>query len=165
MTEQSAYYGMVDRHQDDAPTYGKAPRVTRWHERLMGLAAYVSGWSKDPSTRVGAVLANPYTNAVIGLGYNGLPRGIEDDHRLNDRNERLSIVVHAEVNAILNANGTAYGATLYTTHQPCSQCAAAIINAGIKKVVYIENEDFAKRWGYGGVSLLTEAGIEVMAVR
>ncbi len=138
--------------------------MTRWHERLMGLAAYVSGWSKDPSTRVGAVLANPDTHQIIGIGYNGLPRGIEDDHRLHDRQERLSIIVHAEVNAILNANGNTFGATLYTTHQPCPQCAAAIINAGIKRVVYMPNDDFAKRWGHGGVSLLNEAGIEVVGV-
>ena len=138
--------------------------MTRWHERLMGLAAYVSGWSKDPSTKVGAVLADPDTNRIIGVGYNGLPRGIEDDHRLHDRQERLSIIVHAEVNAILNANGSTFGATLYTTHQPCPQCAAAIINAGVRRVVYIANDDFAKRWGHGGVSLLNEAGIEVLGV-
>ena len=151
---------------EDTPTYaiGRERRVTRWHERLMGLAAYISGWSKDPSTRVGAVIVNPDTHVIIGVGYNGLPRGIDDDHRLNDRAERLAIVVHAEVNALLNANGSVYGATLYTTHQPCSQCAAQIINSGIGKVIYRQDEDFAQRWGHAGVSLLKEAGIEVHSV-
>lgn len=131
-----------------------------WDNKFMELANFLRSWSKDPSSKVGAVIADPETHRVIGLGYNGLPKGIDDDKILS-REEKLSIVVHAEVNALLNSNGCVYGMTLYSTHQPCSQCAAKIINAGIKRVVFNTHDDFDKRWGHRGSDLLKEAGIEV----
>jgi dCMP deaminase len=136
-----------------------------WEEKLMGLANHIATWSKDPKTKVGAVISDPESNQVIGIGYNGLPRGVADTpERLADKETKLSIIVHAEVNALLNSNGSTYGKTLYTTHQPCSQCAAKIINAGIKKVYFRYDPYFEKRWGHVGVDILREAKVEVIKI-
>lgn len=92
--------------------------------------------SKDPSTKIGAVLVRG--DNIVSIGYNGFPRGINDSpDRLNDREEKYFYVVHAEANAILNAarNGIATkGATLYTSGMPCNECAKAIIQAGVQTV-------------------------------
>jgi len=101
----------------------------------MGLAEHVAQWSKDPSTKVGAALVNK-NNRLISVGFNGFARGIEDSpSRLNDRNTKYQLVLHAEENAILFAPHT-YDTTMYTWPlPPCSHCAALIIQAGITKVV------------------------------
>jgi dCMP deaminase len=108
-----------------------------WNERFINLCKHVSQWSKDPSTKVGAVIADS-KNRVVSLGFNGLPRGVQDtDERLTDRVLKYPRIVHAEVNAILNANGSVEGCTLYVFPlTPCSECAKVIIQAGIKKVIY-----------------------------
>lgn len=138
--------------------------MSKFDDRLIGLADYISQWSKDPSSKVGAVIADD-RGVVRGLGYNGLPRGIDDDPALlTDRDRKLAITVHAEVNAILNAATTVYGCTAYATHQPCGQCAAKLINAGVARVVYRANPDFDQRWGHTGANLLRAAGVEVVAV-
>jgi dCMP deaminase len=101
----------------------------------MGLAEYVATASKDPSTKVGAVIVDD-RRIVLGMGYNGFPRRVRDDvDRYNDRPTKYAMVVHAEANAILNAAASVRGATLYCTWHPCSACAALIIQAGIVKVV------------------------------
>jgi len=93
--------------------------------------------SKDPSTKIGAVLVRG--DNIVSIGYNGFPRGIEDsDERLHNREEKYFYVVHAENNAILNAarNGIATkDSVLYTSGMPCNECAKSIIQAGIKTVV------------------------------
>ena len=113
-----------------------------WDEFFIGMAKYVSTASKDPSTQVGAVLVDS-DRRVIGMGYNGFPRGVHDDvSRYLDKPTKYAMVVHAELNAILNAHAPTEGSTLYVwpqfyTAMPpvCNECAKAVIQAGITRVV------------------------------
>jgi len=118
-----------------------------WHRWFMGLAHHVATASKDPSTRVGAVIVDE-DRIVKGMGYNGFARGVVDDlSRYADRALKYKLVVHAEANAILNANGSLRGCYLYCTHHPCTSCASLIIQAGIHTVIYEPSTpEFAKRW-------------------
>lgn len=104
----------------------------------MEMAELVATWSKDPSTKVGAVIVGS-EGRILATGYNGFPRGIEDNEsRYNDRHTKLLYVVHGEMNALYNAlqHGVdVNGATIYCTFPICSECAKGIIQAGIKKVV------------------------------
>jgi dCMP deaminase len=107
-----------------------------WTEYYMRHQYLASEKSKDPSTKIGAVLVRG--DNIVSIGYNGFPRGINDSpDRLNNREEKYFYVVHAEANAILNAarNGIATkGAILYTSGMPCNECAKAIIQAGVQTV-------------------------------
>ena len=106
-----------------------------WDQRFLQLAAMVASWSKDPSTKVGAVIVRP-NRTVASVGFNGFPRGMSDSPTLlNNREAKLSRTIHAELNAILNAEGPVRGFTLYCTHDPCDRCAVSIIQAGVVKVV------------------------------
>ena len=106
-----------------------------WDTRFLELAQHVSGWSKDPSTKVGAVIANEQ-HQVLSIGYNGFPRGVEDRvSRYADRDTKLLFVAHAERNALDNAFVDVRGATLYTSLCPCNECAKSIIQKGIRRVV------------------------------
>ena len=118
--------------------------LKNWDTRFIDLAKLVSSWSKDPSTKVGAVITDD-NNRVISLGYNGFPKNIQDNNRLFDRETKYNIVVHAEANALMFASKSVKGCTLYTwPFQPCSRCAGFIIQAGIKRVVTLKNND--ERW-------------------
>jgi len=138
-----------------------------WDEKLVGLANYIgSEWSKDPSTKVGCVIADDYY-VPLGVGYNGFPRGIEDTpERLNDRPTKYKLVVHAEVNAVLNATKSVRGATAYNSLAPCSDCMKLMINAGIKRVVFPKpSADELKRWGESfklASQMADEAGVEMV---
>jgi dCMP deaminase len=104
-----------------------------WDKRFLELAALIGSWSKDPSTKVGAVIVRP-DRTIASLGYNGFPRGVDDTYQ--DREHKLLRTVHAEMNAILSAREPLHGCTIYVTPLcPCSNCAAAIIQAGIIRVV------------------------------
>jgi dCMP deaminase len=110
---------------------------TNWTQRFMELAAHIATWSKDPSTKVGAVIVDK-KRRVIGLGYNGFPRGVSDSKdRYEHRPTKYKLVVHSEANAILNANAnrSVEGCTLYTTKFPCTDCTKLIIQSGIAEVV------------------------------
>jgi dCMP deaminase len=139
--------------------------MSKWDERYMELAKSVAGWSKDPSSQIGAVAVNE-KGQILTTGYNGFPRGIKDDDRLNDRPTKYKYIVHAEQNAIYNAtyNGVSlYGATMYVAGLPCcSDCAKGIIQVGIKRVVM--NGDISnERWKESvdlTLSMFDEAGIE-----
>lgn len=129
-------------------------RSLKWDLRFLELARHVSGWSKDPSTKVGAVIVND-ENIVVGLGYNGFPRGVSDaEDRLNDRPVKYAFTVHAELNALFMAGPRAKGATLYVypTFLPpnvCQECCKAVIQAGIRNIVYYEvpyDEALRARW-------------------
>lgn len=115
----------------------------------MDMAELVSSWSKDPSTKVGAVLVSG--RSVLGIGYNGFPKGCRDYPEIYDnREEKYRRVVHAEVNALLNAQGRNKdeGLTLYSTLCPCSACAAMMINYGVKAVYCpVPRSDQLDRWG------------------
>jgi dCMP deaminase len=108
----------------------------RWALRYLDMAKLIASWSKDPSTKVGAVIVNPH-NEIISLGYNGLPKGVKDSvSRLHDRETKLSMTVHAEQNALLFAHESVRDCTLYVyPFMPCSNCAGLIIQSGIKEVV------------------------------
>lgn len=119
-------------------------QANKWDLRFLKLATEVSTWSKDPSTRVGAVIADG--KRFISLGYNGFPEGVDDtEERLNNRDLKYALIVHAERNAIIFANRNLYGCTLYTVpFMPCSVCAGMIIQAGITRVVAPLNNN--PRW-------------------
>ena len=140
----------------------------KWDGRFMSLAHHVAGWSKDPSSKVGAVLVND-KRQVIGLGYNGFPRGVDDDPGLYaDRPTKYRRVVHAEVNAVLNATAATDGATAYVTHPCCSQCMALLIQAGVKRVVYRGNEALHERMGDSlaeAVAMALEACVEIEEIQ
>ena len=141
--------------------------LTKWDRRFIRIAEEVCLWSKDPGTKVGCVLVNE--RRILSTGYNGFPQAISDDlERYIDRDYKLSVTVHAEKNAILNAakNGTKVeGSTLYVTFPPCSQCASAIIQAGVAKVVCPDPASSPERWRSNFIAannLFYEAGVEVL---
>lgn len=108
----------------------------KWDRWFLGMAEYVATASKDPSTRCGAVIVDR-KRRVVAVGYNGLARGVTDDPaRLHDRDTKLAMTVHAEVNAVLFAGRDLTGCTLYAVpFQTCSRCAAVVIQSGISRVV------------------------------
>ena len=116
-----------------------------WDEYFMGIALLSSLRSKDPNTKVGACIVDD-DNKVVSIGYNGMPAGLDEDQLSWNKGEGLDskylYVCHAEFNAILNTrNGSALrGCTLYVTLFPCNECTKAIIQTGIKEVVYISNK-------------------------
>lgn len=137
--------------------------IGKWDQHGLDEALLASKMSKDPSTKCGAYICDEH-NRPVGKGMNGLPRGLSDDpERLNNREWKYAATIHAETNAILFADRNRLeGSTIYVTHPPCGQCAAKIIQVGIKRVVFNRaNEAFLMRWGSAGVDLLREAGIQV----
>ena len=139
----------------------------RWDVRFLELAKLVATWSKDPSTKIGAVCVKE--RHILSVGYNGFPPGVVDSlERLNDRPTKLDLVIHAEKNAVLNAarHGVAIsGSTMYTTHHPCLQCLEYMGAAGVVRSVFYEDETFEVRWKhvlFDQVAL--EMGIEIVTV-
>lgn len=116
-----------------------------WDEYFMGVALLASGRSKDPNTQVGACIVDEQ-NRILSTGYNGFPQGCSDDEFPWNRDESLGetkyqFVVHAELNAVLNARGKSLaGSKLYVSLFPCHECAKAIIQSGIKEVVYLSDK-------------------------
>ena len=116
-----------------------------WDDYFMGVAILSSKRSKDPNTQVGACIVNT-ENKILSIGYNGLPHGCSDDDFPWDRDgeylkTKYPYVVHAELNAILNAQGkTLVGSRIYVALFPCNECAKAIIQSGIKEVIYLSNK-------------------------
>jgi len=103
----------------------------------MTLALVASLKSKDSSTQVGAVIIDNKTRKIVSSGYNGFPRHIDDNEIPQTRPEKYFYVVHAELNAILHAQRELSDCSLYATVFPCSECMKAIIQSGIKRVVYL----------------------------
>lgn len=139
--------------------------MTNWDSRFLELAHHVSSWSKDPSTKVGCVLVDDQRR-VVGMGYNGFPRGVDDSsERYNDRPTKYLMVQHAEANAVLNAVGKTAGCTAYVTHHPCANCARLLIQAGVKRIVSIAPEGgIAERFAdsfRAAATMLDESGVEV----
>ncbi len=139
------------------------PRLKDW---AMGMARHVAKLSKDPSTQVGAVIFDD-KRRVVSLAYNGFARGVDDKpERLLDRTIKYRLTLHAEKNAILFANAPLDGSTIVVTHPCCAQCAAQIIQAGIRHVIYpAPDEAFKDRW-CDDMELskmqFEEAGVEVI---
>ena len=141
--------------------------MTKWDSRFLRLATHISEWSKDPSTQVGCVVVGP-DREIRSTGFNGLPRGIEDnDERLNDREVKYPLICHAEENAIMHAariGMSLKGCTAYVTWPPCTRCARSLIQAGISSVVYPEDTSIPERWMADfnlSLNMLKEAGINV----
>jgi dCMP deaminase len=115
-----------------------------WDECFMRIAFTIAERSKDPSTQAGAVIANE-ENVVVGMGYNGWPRGIEScdlpwDREGSLEDTKYAYVCHAEENAVYNANNSTKGGKIYCTLFPCNECAKTIIQNGIKEVIYDSNK-------------------------
>lgn len=121
--------------------------TTRLKDWAMGMAEHVSLLSKDPSTKVGAVIFDE-RRRLVSAGYNGFARGVADSQtRLHDRETKYKLTLHAEKNAIMFATAPLYGCTLVVTHPCCSQCAALVIQSGISHVVWkAPVASFRERW-------------------
>lgn len=122
----------------------KRTNYISWDQYFMGVAVLSAKRSKDPNTQVGACLVNT-KKRIVGIGYNGLPRYLDDDVFPWKDGEKLSeskyaYVVHAEANAILNATTPLDGTTLYVTLFPCHECVKLLIQSGIKEVVYFSDK-------------------------
>lgn len=139
-----------------------AATPANWDRRFIDMAYLVATWSKDPSTRVGAVIVRP-DRTIASLGFNGFPRGVKDlPERLADRQTKYAMTIHAELNAIISAKEPLTGHTLYVApFHPCSSCAAAIIQSGISRVVTVPG-DGEGRWAESfrtAAGMLSEAGV------
>lgn len=109
--------------------------MSKWDLRFLELADHIAQWSKDPRTKVGAVIVDDHKR-VVSMGYNGFPRGVLDfEERYTDRATKHMFVAHAERNALDNAPLMVEGCTLYVPLLPCNECAKAVIQKGIKRVV------------------------------
>ena len=138
--------------------------------RFIELARHISGWSKDPSTKVGCVVVGE-DREIRSTGFNGFPRGIDDDpERLADREKKYPLICHAEENAIMHAARIGVSlkdSTAYVTWPPCSRCARSLIQAGIREVVYSSSEEIPERWIEDfeiSTSMLAEANVLVRSV-
>lgn len=143
--------------------------ITKWDRRFVNLAQHIADWSKDPSTKVGTIVVGP-DREIRSTGYNGFPRGVADDGRLTNREDKYPIIVHAEENAVAQAariGVSLRGCTAYLWPlPPCSKCARLLIQAGIAVVVYPDQE-VPERWRDDterARKLLLEAGVFVRRV-
>lgn len=150
-----------------APELCLDDRTAKWDRRFMRIAMNeISSWSKDPSTKCGALVV--VDRNIISTGYNGFPAGVADSvERLSDRAIKNSLIIHAELNALHKATQDVSGGTIYVWPlPPCHQCAGHIISRKISRVVaVIPSEELAQRWGDSNSlakSLFDEAGVELV---
>lgn len=136
--------------------------MNEWDNRFMDVAELVASWSKDPRTKVGSVIVDDHKR-IIGVGFNGFPRGVVDDpDRYVDRDTKLKFVAHAERNALDNCPISTEGATLYATLLPCCDCAKGIIQKGIKRVVTMHPAEDKPDFHFDVTkTMFEEAGIEL----
>lgn len=149
---------------------GKRQDFITWDEYFMGVAMLSAMRSKDPNTQVGACIVSE-DNKILSMGYNGFPKGCSDDEFPWDRegdslDNKYLYTTHSELNAILNyRGGSLEGAKLYVSLFPCNECAKAIIQSGIKTIIYADDK-------YGDTSavraskrMLRSAGVELVLYR
>ena len=135
-----------------------------WDEYFMGVALLSACRSKDPSTQVGACIVNEQ-NKIVGTGYNGLPIGCSDEDFPWDKNgeflnTKYPYVCHAELNAILNNIGmNLAGCRIYTALFPCNECAKAIIQSGIREIIYLSDKYNGTEVSIASKKMLDTAGI------
>ena len=147
MTEIVGYVDkeFVDEEEGRDADNGKREDYISWDEYFMGVAMLSAQRSKDPSTQVGACIVDQ-NNKIVGIGYNGFPRGCNDDdlpwaRKAEDiKDTKYPYVVHAEVNAILNSTKSLEGAKIYAALFPCNECTKMIIQSGIKEIIYLSNK-------------------------
>lgn len=139
-----------------------------WDEYFMGVALLASKRSKDPNTQVGACIVDQ-NNVILTTGYNGFPKGCSDDEFPWDRegeNTKYPYVVHAELNAILNASGKDLkGARIYVDLFPCNECAKAIIQSGIREVIYLSDKYADTPATQASKLMLTTAGVKLTQMK
>ena len=137
-----------------------------WDEYFMGIALLAAHRSKDPNTQVGACIVSP-ENIIISTGYNGMPKGCSDDEYPWEREggeTKYPYVVHAELNAILNANGRDLrGSKLYVALFPCNECAKAIIQSGIREIIYLSDKYHDTNASIASRRLFNMAGVKYRA--
>lgn len=150
----------MSNYKDGAYWDALSRRDKKWDLRMLRLAKHISQWSKDPSTKVGAVLSDSMFR-VLSVGYNGFPADVADEN-LDDREFKYARTVHAEMNAILFREGSVWGSTLYVWPMPpCSRCAGAIIQSGISTII---SPPAGERWEEScriGRDMFHQAGISV----
>ena len=139
-----------------------------WDEYFMGVAKLAACRSKDPNTQVGACIVSP-DDIIISTGYNGMPKGCSDDEFPWNRDGEINkypFVVHAELNAILNANGRDLrGSRVYVALFPCNECAKAIIQSGVKEVVYLSDKYDGTPGNIASKRMLDAAGVKYTQLR
>ena len=139
-----------------------------WDEYFMGVAKLAARRSKDPNTQVGACIVSQ-DDIIISTGYNGMPKGCSDDEFPWEREgaeTKYPYVVHAELNAILNANGRDLrGSRLYVALFPCNECAKAIIQSGVKEVVYLSDKYTGTPGNVASKRMLDAAGVKYTRLR
>lgn len=136
-----------------------------WDEYFMGVAKLSARRSKDPNTQVGACIVSP-AKKIIGIGYNGLPWGCNDDefpwdNEGNFIDTKYPYVVHAEANAIINATNDLSNSSLYVSLFPCHECMKLIIQAGIKEIVYEDNKYEGTESNVASVKMANAAGLKL----
>ena len=135
-----------------------------WDEYFMGVSLLAAKRSKDPNTQVGACIVDA-NNIILSTGYNGFPYGCSDDDYPWERegdDTKYNYVVHAELNAILNARGkNLKGSRLYVDLFPCNECAKAIIQSGIAEVVYLYDKYADTAASIASKKMLTSAGVKL----
>lgn len=139
--------------------------------QFLDFAQYIAAnWSKDPSTKVGAVIVNPY-NRIVSTGYNGFPWSIEDDpDLLEDRDQKMKFMVHAEANALVHAQRDLVDCRMYVTHFPCNHCAGMIAESRVGAIL-VDNRHpdmgFQRRWKesiISSVKILSHSNLWVVGV-
>lgn len=140
--------------------------VLSWDQYFMAMAHLSAKRSKDPSTQVGACIVNKQKR-VVGLGYNGFPKGCNDDEFPWEREgefleTKYPYVVHAELNAILNSIQSLSDCTIYVSLFPCNECAKAIIQSGISCVVYESDKYAGTQENIASKKMFRDAGVELV---
>lgn len=135
-----------------------------WDEYFMGVALLSAKRSKDPSTQVGACIINQ-DKKIVGVGYNGLPNGCNDDEFSWDRegefvNTKYPYVCHAELNAVLNSIKSLKDCIIYVSLFPCNECAKVIIQSGIKEIVYLSDKYNGTESDQASKRMLDNAGVK-----
>lgn len=140
-----------------------------WDEYFMGIAVLSGMRSKDPSTMVGSCVVDE-ENKIVGIGYNGMPRGCSDDmfpwgREGEHLKTKYPYVVHAELNAILNSTRSLKGCRIYVGLFPCNECAKAIVQSGIRQVVYLSDKHHHSDGATASRTILDAAGVEYLAFK
>lgn len=143
----------------------KKQEYLKWDEYFMGIALLSAERSKDPNTSVGACIVSQ-DNKILSVGYNGMPTGCDDDEFPWERegeplHTKYLYVCHAELNALLNYTGTNLkGSTIYTTLFPCNECTKAIIQSGIRKIIYLSDKYAGTSSIIAAKNMLRASGVE-----
>ena len=136
-----------------------------WEEYFMGLALLSAERSKDPNSQVGACIVDD-NNKIISVGYNGAPKGYDDDKDMTWEREgnfldtKYAYVCHSELNAILNSKASVNGCRIYVALFPCNECAKAIIQSGIKEIIYLSDKYNGTEGNIASKKMLDVCGVK-----